>query len=155
MNKPASIVLLLSLSLATACATGIALTGEGQAVQHVPRTDIPVGCNLLGDIAIGIPPDAARPRTEEQLVILMRNKAAEHGGTHVIIESKSEQTGASGRSYWSGRGIAYDCPEEQAAAAPSEQTAGAEAPAEEEEPTGGEDSSAVEEDPIVDDLLGD
>lgn len=154
--KHASFVSVLSLALATACSTGITLTGGGERVQHVSPADVPVGCNLLGDVAIGIPPDAARPRTEEQLIILMRNKAAEIGGTHVIVDSKSREEGAGGEEYWRGRGVAYACPEETRPD-PLEQTGGGEAPAEEpvEEEAPEDEGSAAEEDPIVDDLLSD
>ena len=57
---------------------------------------------MLGDVSIGIPPDAARPRTEEQLVILMRNRAAESGATHVMVESR-EQRGTGTEEHWAGR----------------------------------------------------
>lgn len=144
-----SLVPLTSILLLTACATGITLTGGGAQVEYVSRADMPVGCNLLGDVAIGIPPDAARPRTEEQLVILMRNKAAELGGTHVIIDSKSQETAAAGEEYWRGRGVAYACPEDRGPDPLHERTGGGEAPAEDtepaDEPEGGGDD--------VDDLL--
>lgn len=148
--KLSPIVTVLSLSLATACSTGISLTDGGGRVQHITQADVPVGCNLLGDVAIGIPPDAARPRTEDQLVILMRNKAAEIGGTHVIVESKSQEEGAGGEEYWRGRGVAYACPEDTRPD-PLEETGGGEAPAEET----GDEGSAAEDDAVVDDLLGD
>jgi hypothetical protein len=77
----------LAVILATGCATSIALTSGGTRVEHVQAADVPPGCNLLGDVPIGIPPDAARPRTEEQLVILMRNKTHEMGGNRVIIDT--------------------------------------------------------------------
>ncbi|HJL19630.1 MAG TPA: hypothetical protein RMH99_28465 [Sandaracinaceae bacterium LLY-WYZ-13_1] len=150
----------LALALA-GCATGITLTDEGEDVRHVQLADMPTGCNLLGDVAIGIPPDAARPRTEEQLHTLMRNKAGELGGTHVIVESTDERTGDTGEIYYAGRGVAYACPE-AAMEAPEEETAGGEALAEEEgtapaEETADEEpggDTAAEDDPIVEDLLG-
>ena len=73
-------VALLSLVVSViGCSTSIALTDAGSRVQHIPRTEIPAGCRLVGDVAIGIPPDAATPRTEEELSILMRNKAGQEG----------------------------------------------------------------------------
>lgn len=150
---------LFALVLATGCATGIALTGDGEDVRHVQLADMPTGCNLLGDVAIGIPPDAARPRTEEDLVILMRNKAGEMGGNHLVVESTSQGTGQGGEPYFRGRGVAYACPDE--AMEPAEETSGGEmepAPMEEDVEGGeapAEESSAVEEDPLVDDLLSD
>lgn len=96
----------LAIAIATGCTTGIALTDRGSQVTRAADADLPPGCRLLGDVAIGIPPDAARPRTEEQLEMLMRNKAGEVGATHVIVEH-SEDRG----EHWVGRGRAYRCPE--------------------------------------------
>jgi hypothetical protein len=84
-------------------------------VQEVTAANVPPGCRLLGDVSIGIPPDAGRPRTEEQLVMLMRNKAAELGGTHVLVESREQRTEA-GQQHYVGRGVTYVCPETPAAA---------------------------------------
>lgn len=111
------LALAMAITAATGCATGIILTERGARVQEVATADIPTGCQMLGDVSIGIPPDAARPRTEEQLVTLMRNKAAEIGGTHVLVESREPRTEA-GREHFVGRGVAYRCPE--ATPSPSE-----------------------------------
>jgi hypothetical protein len=161
---------LAAVALLSGCATGITLTDAGEDVRHVQLADMPTGCNLLGDVAIGIPPDAARPRTEEDLVVLMRNKAGEMGGNHLIVESTDERTGQGGEPYYIGRGVAYACPEEamepQApeepeataggeAVAPEAEAAEAEAGAEPAVEEAASDESAVENDPIVDDLLGD
>lgn len=100
------LVATLAIAIATGCTTGIALTDRGSQVRRAADADLPPGCRLLGDVAIGIPPDAARPRTEEQLEMLMRNKAGEVGATHVIVEH-SEDRG----EHWVGRGRAYRCPE--------------------------------------------
>lgn len=103
---------LASLVLATACSAGISLTERGTLVHHVPRVDMPTGCNLLGDVSIGIPPDAARPHSEEELIILMRNKAGELGGNYVIVDQSSNHPGNQGETIYSGRGIAYACPQQ-------------------------------------------
>lgn len=125
--------------LAAGCATGIVLTDPGARVQDVAPTEVPAGCEMLGDVSIGIPPDAARPRTEEELVTLMRNKAAESGATHVMVESR-EQRGTATEPAYAGRARAYRCPEgepEPVAPAPVESEA------DETEP----DPDAVETDP--------
>ncbi|HEY8430930.1 MAG TPA: hypothetical protein VIL20_21275 [Sandaracinaceae bacterium] len=95
----------VAFGIATGCTTGIALTDRGEQVRHVAPAEVPLDCRLLGDVTVGIPPDAGRPRTEEQLVMLMRNRAGALGATHVIIE-QSEQRG----EQWVGRGRAYTCP---------------------------------------------
>ena len=146
-----TLVSLLSLTLLAGCATGITLTGGGSNVRHVSAADVPVGCNLLGDVAIGIPPDAARPRTEDELVILMRNKAAEIGGTHVIIESKNQHQDSAGEDYWRGRGIAYACPEDTGPDPLLQESSGSETSTE----APAEDAPAGDSDSVVDDLLED
>ncbi len=100
------IVSIAAIVIAAGCTTGIALTDRGAEVTRIADADIAPGCRLLGDVAIGIPPDAGRPRTEEQLEMLMRNKAGEVGATHVVVE-QSEDRG----EHWVGRGRAYRCPE--------------------------------------------
>lgn len=106
--------------IATGCATGITLTERGSRVTNVSQADAPFGCELMGDVGIGIPPDAARPRTEDQLVILMRNKAAEIGATHVVVDMSEQRTGNAGEIYYVGRGRAYACPEGHEATTPTE-----------------------------------
>jgi len=144
------------------CATGIQLTEAGEGVRHVSRADMPTSCNLLGDVAIGIPPDAARPRTQEELILLMRNKTGELGGNYVVLDSSSTEQDSDGRDYYRGRGIGYACPEEEAsgtAIGGEQDTAGGEEPAAAEDTGGGEEESepevSEEEDAILDDLLGD
>ena len=107
-------LLLIGLALAASgCSTGITLTSAGERVRHIQAADTPIGCNLLGDVAIGIPPDAARPRTEEAMITLMRNKAGEQGATHVVVESsESRRTEGEAEAHWVGRGIAYACDED-------------------------------------------
>jgi hypothetical protein len=124
---------------ATGCSTGIVLTDRGARVHDVSPTDVPGGCTMLGDVSIGIPPDAARPRTEEQLVILMRNRAAESGATHVMVESR-ERRGTGVDEHYSGRARGYRCPDEEPAA-PS----AAPAAAPEEEPAPADEESPPEE----------
>lgn len=122
MRNPSSTLVLVPLCvLALAgCATDIVLTQEGRTVQHVTSADLPGGCNLLGDVPIGLPPDAARPPTEQAFVYLMRNRTGERGGTHVTISSK-EQRGTAEEPYFVGRGVAYACRE---SAAPVEEGSG-------------------------------
>jgi hypothetical protein len=155
---------LLFTIVALGCSSAIVLTDEGQTVQRVTDAEKPGGCRLLGDVAIGVPPDAARPRTEEELFVLMRNKAGEADGTHVVVDSTEQRDASTERPYWVGRGRSYACPEEQRAPA-EEGTAGGESPAE-----GGGDEAAEgegggageeaperssEEDAMMEDLLGD
>lgn len=129
---------ILAVVVATGCTTGIALTDRGSHVTTVSSVDLPPGCRLLSDVAIGIPPDAARPRTEEQLVMLMRNKAGEIGGTHVLIE-QSEARGEA----WVGRGRAYACPETEPPTV-SAASAGGEDEASEDEASGEDEETADE-----------
>jgi len=135
---------LYALAASAACSTGIQLTMEGQRVDRVSSADMPTGCNLLGDVAVGIPPDAARPRTEEQLHHLMRNKAGGLGATHLVVEM-SEQRSEAGAQHYVGRGVAYRCPEPErppAAASGGEAGQGSEgAEGSEGEPSEGEGNS--------------
>jgi hypothetical protein len=98
------------MALCTACAATIELTERGAAVRQVASRELPPDCRLVGDVPIGIPPDAARPRTREQLAILMRNKAAEMGANHLVLEH-SEERGFGDRRHYVGRGLAYACRE--------------------------------------------
>lgn len=114
---------LLSVSfvlLLGACSTAIALTDHGTAVTEVGSTGLPDGCTMLGDVSIGIPPDAGHPGTEAELVILMRNKAGQMGGTHVLVESRHQQDDGHGTSHWTGRGRAYRCDPSQVTPPPGE-----------------------------------
>jgi hypothetical protein len=108
-----SLVLVLVLD---ACSTAIALTDRGTTVAEVGATGVPDGCTMLGDVSIGIPPDAGHPGTEEELVILMRNKAGQMGGTHVLVESRHRVEDSASSSHWTGRGRAYRCDPSQATA---------------------------------------
>ena len=133
------LALVASSVLALGCSTSIALTAGGQNVTAYSNTDLPSGCRVLGDVHIGIPPNAARPPTEDDLVILMRNDAAVQGGNGVLVESRREETDEEGNAtHWVGRGRAYRCPEaapptpaEEPAA--TDETAGGEAEAEDGE----------------------
>lgn len=146
---------LLAVLLLSGCTTAIALTDEGSQVRHGTRADMPPGCRLLGEVRIGIPPDAAMPPTEEDLIILMRNKAAEQGGNFVILDS-SEQRDANedGEVFWRGRGTAYECPEQTEPDPLHPETSGGEVDEGGglEEDEGGDTSS--EGDDALDDLLG-
>lgn len=109
MCNTRSMVLALALVCLGACSTAIALTDRGTTVTEVASTGMPDGCSLIGDVSIGIPPDAGRPGTEAELVILMRNKAGQMGGTHVLIEARTRRDDGGGREHWVGRGRAYRC----------------------------------------------
>jgi len=116
---PAMRIARLTFSLALvlllgACSTAIALTDRGTAVTEVGATGLPDGCTMLGDVSIGIPPDAGHPGTEEELVILMRNKAGQMGGTHVLVESRHRVEDSASSAHWTGRGRAYRCDPSQA-----------------------------------------
>ncbi len=146
-------LLALSAALSLGCSTTISLTSAGEGVRRVSAADAPTGCNLLGDVAIGIPPDAARPRTFEALIILMRNKAGLLGGNHVIVDSTDERRdeGAT-EPHWVGRGVAYACPiEATTASAPSEPSAGGDDGAADAEGGSDEDDGASDEE--MDEML--
>lgn len=148
----------LAAVVLTACTTGVALTDGGRTVTRTTDAEKPEGCRLIGDVAIGIPPDAAQPRTEEELVMLMRNKTADMGGTHVVVDMSEERNAGTERPNWVGRGRAYDCPPPEEPESPQiapEETAGGEATASDEleEDDGGESESAAD-DPVIQDLLG-
>ncbi len=118
------LLVLLSVLALCACSTAIALTERGTTVAEVGATGMPDGCTMLGDVSIGIPPDAGHPGTEEELVILMRNKAGQMGGTHVLVESRHRQDDGHDSAHWIGRGRAYRCDPSQAATpAPTEPAA--------------------------------
>src|ERR1700753_4155961 len=105
----ARVLVLLSALAAGACPTAIALTDRGTQVVEIGATGTPDGCTMLGDVSIGVPPDAGHPGTETELVILMRNKAGRMGGTHVVVESRQRRDDGGGASHWTGRGRAYRC----------------------------------------------
>ncbi len=109
MSASRVFVVLLCLALG-ACSTALQLTDHGTLVTAVEGRDVPDGCSIIGDVGIGIPPDAGRPGTEEELVILMRNKAGQMGGTHVLIETRDRREDG-GSVHWVGRGRAYRCVE--------------------------------------------
>lgn len=147
-------LLLIGLALASGCSTGITLTSAGAGVEHIQAADTPVGCNLLGDVAIGIPPDAARPRTEETMITLMRNKAGEQGATHVVVESsESRRTEGEAEAHWVGRGIAYACDEDAPSSRAPVEDRGAGGEETEEGASGG-DEEDTEEDTEEDALDG-
>lgn len=125
---------------AAGCSTSIVLTDKGQGVSHVTDAEKPGGCRLIGDVSIGVPPDAARPPTEDDLVTLMRNKAGTMGGSHLVVDARDQRNPESETgSYWVGRGRAYACPQEEAAT-PAEEGTGLP-----EEPPEGEDLEEGEE----------
>ena len=56
----------------------------------------------------------------------MRNRAAQMGATHVLVESRQRHDDGEGREHWSGRGRAYRCePSSDGTGSP---TSGGEAP---------------------------
>lgn len=107
--RSARVLLIFSALALGACSTAISLTDRGTTVTEVGATGMPDGCSLIGDVSIGIPPDAGHPGTEEELVILMRNKAGQMGGTHVLVESRTHRDDGGGTGHWVGRGRAYRC----------------------------------------------
>ncbi|MEM9194996.1 MAG: hypothetical protein AAGF12_37810 [Myxococcota bacterium] len=94
------------------CSTAILLTPAGQRVNAVDDAERPASCRLIRDIPIGIPPDGAQPPTEEEMVFLMRNKAGEENATHLVVDYRELQNPDGNRPYWTGRGRAYRCEEE-------------------------------------------
>ncbi len=102
---------------ALGCNTAITLTDGGRLVHTAADADLPAGCTLIGDVAIGHPPDAARPPTQEDLVLLMRNKAADHGANYVVVDSKEERGEV--EKHWVGRARAYRCPDDSGQGATS------------------------------------
>lgn len=116
MSSSRALLLLLSLALG-ACSTALQLTDRGTLVTAVEGTEVPDGCTIIGDVGIGIPPDAGRPGTEEELVVLMRNKTAQMGGTHVVIEMRDRREDG-GSVHYVGRGRAYRCVEVRPAEEP-------------------------------------
>lgn len=99
----------LCAALALGCGHELVLTTGGTTVQRVERSALPDGCRVVGDVSIGIPPDAALARSEDELTILMRNKAADMGADHVVVE-RSEHRPVEGQpGTWVGSGVAYSC----------------------------------------------
>lgn len=145
-------MILASLVVAlVGCSTALQLTEEGSSVRHVTRADMPASCRLIGDVTIGIPPDAAQPHSEEELSILLRNKAGREGGNLVVTEMSERREDSTGEPYWRGRGSAYRCAEEPTRPSDATETGGG-------EDTGDTHEDATrsgEDDAIVDDLLAD
>lgn len=102
-------LVIVSVLALGACSTAIALTDRGTTVTEVGATGMPDGCSLIADVSIGLPPDAGRPGSEQELLILMRNKAGQMGGTHVLVESRQRHDDGHGEAHWTGRGRAYRC----------------------------------------------
>ncbi len=107
MRRDASLLVLLLFGLG-GCTSSISLTANGRGVNEVPQPDLPATCRLIGDVPVGISPDAATPPSRDDLVVLMRNKAGELGGDHVVIDF-AEERGEEPRIRWAGRGRAYNC----------------------------------------------
>lgn len=150
MTRLGPLAVLALAALAFGCSTSIQLTDGGRLVNHITRADMPSGCNLLGDVGIGHPPDAARPRTEDELITLMRNKVAELGGNTLLVDQREPQQDSGGREYFRGRGVAYACPAPEPQSTASAEEGGGEGG---EDTAGGEDTSS-EGDGDIDDLLG-
>ena len=109
MSSSRVLVLFLALALG-ACSTALQLTDRGTLVSAVESSSIPDGCSIVGDVGIGIPPDAGRPSTEEELIILMRNKTGLMNGTHLVVEMRDRREDG-GSVHYVGRGRAYRCVE--------------------------------------------
>ncbi|MBZ0121104.1 MAG: hypothetical protein K8H88_29180, partial [Sandaracinaceae bacterium] len=73
--------------------------------------------------------------------MLMRNKAADMGATHVITEMSDSRTGSAGEPYFVGRGLAYDCPRDAVAPAQAQPSGGS---------SGGESGEGGEAAPVDD-----
>jgi len=137
--------LFAAVSIATGCSTAIMLTDQGEVVHVATDAELPGGCNLIGDIPIGLQSDAARPPTEGDLVILMRNKTGDQGGNYVVVDSKEQRGETEEGRFWVGRGRAYNCPPPEAErVAPPEETSGGEN-TEEGEPAEGEEGGGEDE----------
>ena len=155
MEASTRLCLLVFVILLMGCNTALQLTAAGEGVRHLSRADMPTSCHLLGDVAIGIPPDAARPRTEEELSILLRNKTGNDGGNHVVTDMSEEREDSSGAPYWRGRGTAYACPEENMDVPDvGERSAGGEGTGGDDDDGDDEPERSQEEDDMLDDLLG-
>ncbi len=122
-----TIPLAVALGLAAACTTGIQLTDKGERTRELAMTDLPDGCRLIGDVTIGLPPDAGRPPTREDLIKLMRNRAGQNGGNVVVVDFVEERNpNDEDARHFVGRARSYLCPE------PEEESAGGDAPIEDD-----------------------
>lgn len=99
----------LSVMLVAGCAHQFALTTGGTSVKLVERSQLPDGCRVIADVSIGIPPAAEIAATEDELRILMRNKAADVGADHLVIERTERLPGAEGADHFVGSASAYAC----------------------------------------------
>ncbi|NIS34161.1 MAG: DUF4156 domain-containing protein [Actinobacteria bacterium] len=121
----------VALGLTAGCTTGIQLTDKGEQTRELSMADMPAGCRLIGDVTIGLPPDAGRPPTRDDLNKLMRNRAGQNGGNVVVVDFAEERNpNDEDARHWVGRGRAYACPE------PEEESAGGAAPIEDDGATG-------------------
>jgi hypothetical protein len=136
--------LVLALTMLLGCSTALVLTDRGARVQRVTQADVPPGCRVLGDVPIGVAPDASRPRTEDELVLLMRNKAGEGGASHIVVDSSERRSEEGAEPYYVGRARSYSCPAGRPAAPREQPTAGGE--------EGGEESGEEGEESGSDDL---
>lgn len=165
--RRSTITLTVALGLAAACTTGIQLTDKGERTRELSMTDMPSGCRLIGDVTIGLPPDAGRPPTREDLIKLMRNRAGQNGGNVVVVDFAEERNPNDEEArHWVGRARSYTCPE------PEEDSSGGDAPMEDdamdeemgegagelddedlgldEEEDGGDDESGVSDEDLLD-----
>jgi hypothetical protein len=109
MATPRQFLLGLSVLLLTGCAHQFALTTGGTSVQLVEHGQLPDGCRVIADVSIGVPPDASVAATEAELAILMRNKAADMGADHLVIERSERRPGPNGVDSFVGSARAYAC----------------------------------------------
>lgn len=109
-------LLVLSLTILAGCAHQFALTTGGTSVKLIEHSQLPAGCRVIADVSIGIPPDASVANTEAELRILMRNKAADMGATHVVVEQTEQRPGTDGVDHFVGSASAYGCTAPTAAA---------------------------------------
>jgi hypothetical protein len=99
----------LSLTMFVGCAHTFTLTTGGTKVKLVEHSALPDGCRVIADVSIGIPPDAAVANSEAELSILFRNKAADMGADHVVVEQTEQRPGADGINHYVGSASAYAC----------------------------------------------
>jgi hypothetical protein len=129
--RRSTITLTVALGLAAACTTGIQLTDKGEKTRELSMTDMPSGCRLIGDVTIGLPPDAGRAPTREDLIKLMRNRAGQNGGNVVVVDFAEERNpNDEDARHWVGRARSYRCPE------PEEGSSGGDAPMEDDDDMG-------------------
>lgn len=109
MAIPRRFLIGLSVTFLAGCAHQFALTTGGASVQLVEHAQLPDGCRVIAEVSIGVPPDASVAATEAELAILMRNKAADMGADHLVVERTERRPGPNGVDSFVGSTSAYAC----------------------------------------------